>query len=237
MMALGFSFCVMAQSSIDTASVPYDELAKINATTYYSDHISFDAKFSYTFPDTSGSLSTDTLMGTYKLNMDNYYMLMDSVLVIQNAEYRATIQYRDQVMTVEKPINTFKSILQLNVLDSTFQTTHLSGWTYQDTSSYRKLIAQFKSESMFSKYEMLYDTSTYYPIQVNIQVKNYRYDEKAGEFIDSYSTIIVRYSNFQTGAFTDSVFSTDTYFKREDGLFKPLSPFSSYEIIDSYNQE
>lgn len=88
------------------------------------------------------------------------------------------------------------------------------------------------------KYEICFDTATYYARYINYVVKK-------GDYLtpplitqwnlipEGYLSINQSFSNFSPGLFSPSYFLTSRYFTRQNGGFVPVAPYLNFEVINS----
>ena len=219
-----------AQDSTDATT----ELLKLQAVFQNISYTSFDVNYYYEEDDTSGVLR-DTLTGVYKVDKDRFYYMLDSVIQVQNDLYHVTVDKDNKVVYVEKPYFSYTSVLQSNIMDSLFMENYVNQMLVTDSSGYRKITIQFKNEAPYQNYELLYSLNSFQPASIKFTLRKEALQEEGPQL---YARVKIVFSNYQTGAFNDSVFLTNWIFNRENGVFV-LNPetFSTYELANSYDEQ
>ncbi len=168
-------------------------------------HLSFD--IAYYMADVDTVTVRDTIAGTYQISGDKFLMLFDSVASIQNDKYFGTIYHDARMIVLQKPVPVQKQILQVDVMDSMFQNLSMAGLAASDSGSYRKIIISFDSTSIYRNYEVVFHKTTSRPLYVKYSTK-----KELATTSSKKISMEIRFSNYQTGGFDDSVFITKPYF-------------------------
>jgi hypothetical protein len=214
-----------------TASV---ELVKLRMVLTDTAHMSFDALFY--FENVDSITVRDTMHMAYQINKNQYHIVVnDSLEVVQNIFYNLVLYHDRDMAILSKPVNLVKYLFHANLLDGNFNRLFISGLKVSETGSFRKLSYQFKPGCPYEKYEIFYDPATYRINKIQYQMRKDPFSSTPATANDRY-LVNIQFSNYQTGLFNDSVFSTDTYFVRRQGLFQMTTPYSGYELINSLNQ-
>jgi hypothetical protein len=228
-------FLTKAQASPDATT----ELIKMQALFQNISYTSCDITYYYEEFDSAGT-KLDTMSGVYKVDKDRFYFMLDSVEQIQNEFYHTTIDHMTKVVYVEKPYSAFTSVLQANILDSTFLEYNVQDMQVTDSSGFRKVSILFKAEAPYQYYEYVYDLSGLRPAYVRFALKKEHYipEEPLGPEVEQLIKIHIVFSNFQTNAFTDAAFDMSGIFTRQNGSFT-LNPKLAlfYELINTYDQQ
>jgi hypothetical protein len=213
-------------------------MGSVFSTTPY---LSFDAN--YYLKDVDTVTVKDTVISKYKINGDNMYLLMlkDTIESIQNENFSGAIYHSNKTVVVQKPSLLSKQILQIDVMDSVFQYMAMSGMTATDSTGNRIITINFDSSAIYKDFKIAYCVSNGRPIYIVYTLK--KDDASAGARLITpttakYYNMYISFTNYQTGLFTDSVFSTDPYFKvnslTDIQLASGMDP--AYEIINLIDQ-
>ena len=229
LISTGYKGMALYNPPIDTTRL-WRELLKLEAVFRDTTHLGFNATIYLTDVDTE--TIHDTIQMTYKLSKQKYRIEMDSTTIVQNDFYHLTIYDEQDMAVLSRPVGFGLNLFQLNLTDTLFNRLHIERLHATDSAGYRKLSLQFKTESPYTQYEILYDTSNYHVSRIEYDLKK---DPFTPGSTDHYHIKIVC-SGYQTGAFTDSVFSTNGYFIRKEGLYSLLGDYTSYQLINSLNQ-
>ena len=232
-MASAVVFNVTAQKrAYDTTTVKlFDEVEAIQAAYYLTDHISFDANYYY--EDVDSVTVRDSAFASYKMYGDKFRIIFDSMEVVQNDKYFCSIYHDSKIMLVQKPGSMAKQLMQIDVRDTLFQQLAMSGMTAVDSSGYSKIILQLDSDAPYNSYEIVYNKTTFHILYIKYSLKK-DLNIESGKMIN----IFIAFGNYQTGAFTDSVFSTDNLFtvKSSKEILLGSSFSVDYEIINMLEQ-
>jgi len=210
----------------------YRELSQIKRMFSDTNHVSFQTRYVSTYNDAT----SDTIQYQYKVNGDRLLLeSSDSANIIQNEQYNLSVNHAYHRAIVSRPGDIFKYVAQVRITDPSFKRSFVTGMVVTDTGSYRKLSYTFKPASPYRSYDIIYDRVTY-----RIQAIQYRVN-MGGEGSTASSSkmpyyVTILFSNYQTGLFTDSAFSTDGYFIRKQGICNMVAPYTSYQIKNLLNQ-
>lgn len=158
----------------------------------------------------------------------------DSTAIIQNEQCSFTINHSRHEAVVGVPVQVFRYVARVKILDPSFYTSNIVGMTLSDTAGYGKLSYRFKPNSIYRSYDIIYDKNTH-----RIQAIQYSVNLNGGRPVTSGAgmyDVTMTFSNYQTGQFNDSVFSTDAYFIRKQGICNMVAPYTSYTIKNLLNQ-
>ena len=206
-------FILAANSSIaqhraydSTTANILNEIAVIQSVLQQTPYLSFDA--TYVMEDIDSVTVRDTIPAKYKLNGNNMYLIMlkDTIEGIQNENYFASVYHSNKTIVVQKPVAFAKQLFQVDVSDTLFQNMAMSGATASDIGNgARTITILFDSNALYKSYSIIYITSTFRPIAVSYSLK---------KELNPASTKVVNFNlflgNYQTGTFTNAVFSTNS---------------------------
>ena len=223
-----------AQRIYDTTTVNLIwEIAGIQGYHYNTPYLSFDATYYMTDVDTV--TVRDTTVAKYKLNGDsmNILMLNDTIESIQNENYYGTVYHNDSTIVVQKPVPLTRQIFQVDVSDSLFQNMGLKAMTATDSGIYRLIIMNFDSNAVYKSFKMTYCKTTN-----GLTYITYTLRKDPNPNTTNLTSMCIRFSNYQTGQFGSSVFSTDPYFRVNSVSDIRLAPGVSptYEIVNLLEQ-
>ncbi len=114
-------------------------------------------------------------------------------------------------------------------MDTLFQSLAMKGMTYVDSSCDRSIVVQFDSDAIYKNFNIHYCRLSNKIFYITYTLKK---DNVPGS--TKRINLNIQFSNYQTGAFTSSVFSTDPFIaiksSSEIQLAAGMDP--SYEIIN-----
>lgn len=215
---------------LDTSNL-WRELAKLEALFRDTTHLSFNATYYLTDVDTT--TTHDTVAISYKVSNQKYKIVLDSTTIVQNDFYQIALFDEQEVAMLTRPVSFGLNLFHLKLTDPQFSQLYIQSLHATDSSGYRKLSFQFKTGSPYSQYDVVYDTTNYRISRIEYNVKKNIYVPGAPDY---YYHINIAFSGYQTGAFTDSVFSMSNYFTRKQGIYALVAPYTSYQLINSLNQ-
>ncbi|THU30795.1 hypothetical protein FAM09_29790 [Niastella caeni] len=210
----------------------FRELMHVQQVLKDTAHVSFDAEYVITFNDAT----IDTVLYQYKVSGNKVHVTAsDSTEFIQNSLYNLLLQHNRHLAVLYKPVELFKYVLHANLTDPSFHESLVSGMAVADTGGYKKLSYNFKPASPYQQYDIIYDSTTYrmHAIQYSFNL-NGSGAAPSGSKLPFHVTIL--FSNYQTGLFTDSVFSTSAYITWSKGNCTMAAPYAGYQLINSLNQ-
>ena len=233
--------CLLACTIV--ASTPYaqgdttdatTELLKLQAVFENASYVSFNVAYYYEEDDTTG-IKRDTLLGTYRVNKDKYYYILDSVEQIQNEQYLITIDKDNEVIYMQRPYASYASVLQSKLMDSVFRNYYVDSMPVIDSGAYRIIKIQFKPEAVYTDYQMVYDTSGLRPATLKYTIKK---EVSQNPSFQQFIRVKIVFNNFQTGLFDDSIFNIDAIVVRQNGKFviNPTS-YASYSLANMYDEQ
>ncbi len=208
------------------------QMARIGAALKDTAHVGFQVERFTRFNDGT----TETLLCQYKVSGNKVHLLCsDSTEFIQNSLVSLLVSHDQHRAVLDKPVELFTYVLHVSLTDPSFYKTFVTGMAVTDTGGYKKLSHLFKPASPYRGYEILYDSATYriHAIQYSFNITGSG-TTPAGSKMPFQVTM--RFSNYQTGLFTDKVFSTDGYFIRKKGVCSMVPPYTGYQIKNSLNQ-
>ncbi|HEX6426854.1 MAG TPA: hypothetical protein VF008_04175, partial [Niastella sp.] len=178
----------------------------------------------------------DTVHYQYKVSKYKVHrQSSDSTCIIQNDMYNLALNHNWHRAIVSRPVDAFTYVLQVKVTDLSFYQTFVTGRAVADTGGYKKLSYFFKAASPYRTYDIIYDPATY-----RIHAIQYSFNMAGSGSGPANSKmpfqVTILFSNYQTGQFTNSVFSTNAYFMRKHGICNMVAPYTSYQLINSLHQ-
>lgn len=235
-MKLIFSFILItgmylnsdAQRVYDTTTTNImDEIISVQSFLSGTEYLSFSA--TYYMEDSDTTTVKDTLTASYKINGKQYRIIIDSIESIQNDQYVGTIYYKDSLIVVQKPNSLVTKVLQVDVLDTLFQQMAMSSMSASDSGLYRKIIIHFDPGTVYTEYLLVYEKS-------NKNLSYIKYSLRKDLDPDSPKRInmTIKFNQFSTVTFNDSVFSTDIFFKVDNSSeLKPVgNSTTGFEIVN-----
>jgi hypothetical protein len=210
------------------------EMARLQQVLHDTTHLSFTAMFC--FEQADSATVRDTMHLSYQVSKYRFRIVAnDSLEAVQNDFYNLALYHDRDMAVLSRPLDLVKYMFNANITDTVFYRSYINKVTVADTGSYRKLSYQFKPGSPFEKYEILYDPASYHIYRIQYQIKKHPF--AAGPPLSNYRYYAnIWFNNYQTGAFSDQVFSTDPYFIRRQGSYNMVAPYTHYELINSLNQ-
>jgi hypothetical protein len=207
------------------------ELIKLMKMFSDTPHVSFQVQLVTTYKDSTSR----TVFYQYKVGGSKMALTgSDSTGIIQNEQYGFKINHARHEGIVTVPVDVFNYVARVKLLDNKFYTSYVAGMALSDTAGYKKLSFRFKPASTYRSYDIVYDKTTrrIQFIQYSVNLNGARVSATGAGMYE----VTMTFSNYQTGQFNDSVFSTDGYFIRKQGICNMVAPYTSYTIKNLLNQ-
>jgi hypothetical protein len=176
------------------------------------------------------SYSSDTIHGQYRLSDGRYWILLDSVIeYVQGYNYSLAVYHEDSMITVGKP-SVQNPVLQLGVLDSSFEQAHVINKTIFEwnDSVTRVFKLEFSPEAPYSGYEIQYNKNTHEISTITYYLKN-GYQQSGGSM--STAKITMNIFNYNTTPFSPNYFLEEKFITRNAQGFTTRNAFSGFQII------
>ena len=208
------------------------ELMNIKRTLQDTIHKSFEATYVNAYNDGT----SNTIHYQYRVCGNRMHVVSDdSSEFIQSGLYNLRLRHNRQQAILSPPVDIFKYILQVDVMGASFNSSFVSGMAVADTGGYKKLSYLFKPASPYRQYDIIYDKTSYL-----IQAIQYSFNTTGAVAAPAGSkmpfTVTISFGNYQAAGFTDSAFSTDSYFTWSKGKAGMVAPYTSYQLINTLNR-
>ncbi len=216
-------------------NIPY-ESAKIQLAYKNPAYLSFNVKYTYAY-ETTPTTILDSSTGSFKISGTYYWGSIDSTEFMQNSSYSIMAYKPGKLMNINNPATVYPQIANFSTLDSLLGK---SGYTSSLTNSgANKLITLTFSDpnNPYKNFKVYYDstsnlvTQISYTIRENFLSYDDNYNQSASGSSSPYVIVKADYINYQTTAFSNTVFLTSNYFVITGGVYYPQSPYSAYEVF------
>lgn len=227
-MGMFFLHTVNAQRVYDTTTTNIMlEISQVQAYLQTSTDLGFNAV--YYFEDFDGEVSHyDTMQASYLINENKYHILLDSVETIQNDKYLVSVYTNDSLVVVQDPVEPTRQILQVDVMDSTFQQLALSSMTAADSGSFRKILLHFDEDALYKNYELVYNSNSYQILYIKYSLRK-DFDVEIQRSIN----LFIQFSGFINEMPVGDPFSTDPYMRViNSNEIKTGSLTMNYEVVN-----
>lgn len=186
--------------------------------------LSFDVDFSWKI--NSSSFEKETRH--FQHHNDQYFIQLPTRKKVQNYSCRFSVDTSSKVISIEPRRSFFSSFMFFDFDNSMVWERHILRTYTVDTGSLRKLVVEFKNESPWGVYTVVYDPLDFLPKQIRYTMKQFN---GAGQRVDD--EYVCDFKNYQTTAFDEAVFSNEPYFKRVDGVPVLTDAFRNYFLNNS----
>jgi hypothetical protein len=198
--------------------IPANAVAKLTMSYSFSEHN----------PDSVSQ--TDSMSASLQMLEGKFVLKMKDVVQVQDESSNVTIYPSDAIMYVQRRVDIRKTIFRFDLLDSLLVSKSIEQVVASEAGKQRKINFQFISESPFIELSIIYDTATYHLRSIKYSTKNT--GSEAG-----FSQMSIAYSPVSLSANPDvNLFLTSSYFKRQNGLLKPIAPYENFELINSFDE-
>ncbi|MCW3094075.1 MAG: hypothetical protein JWP81_5144 [Ferruginibacter sp.] len=227
------AFTTSAQKRFyDTTTIKlFDDIEAIQSAYNSTGHISFNA--TYYYEDRDSIVVRDTALASYKIYGDKFRIVFDSTEFVQSDQYNCTMYHDNRTIVIQQPVSMPKEVMQINVMDTVFQQLEMSKMTSIDSSGFRKISLQLDANALYKSYVITFNKSTYQILYIQYALK-----KDLNILSEKEIKVFISFNNYQTGAFSDSVFLTDPLFivkSSKEILPGPALP-PDYEIINMLDQ-
>jgi hypothetical protein len=169
----------------------------------------------------SPDFSTETRH--YHIHNGQYSIQKSFGRSIQNYSSRFTVDTISKVVSIAERNNVLTAIMLFDFDNNQLWERHVQRVYTADSGSLRKLVIEFKPESPWEKYSVVYDPVDFLPKQIRYSMKQLN---GAGQRADD--VYVCDFKNYQTTAFDESVFSNEPYFTRVNGKPTLTETYSNY---------
>lgn len=206
---------------------------KITEVYQTAKYLSFDVKYTYARERTP-TVVEDSLFVHFKMHDQKYQGTMDNMVFMKNDSVQVAVFLPEQMMTLSLPSEYNEMMLPITQWDSFFTKNNFVS-TQEADGGYSKITVDYSNltENPMKKFEMWYDPATYRVYRIRYKIDETTVDGAlVNEGILSGEAMVVeiRFSNYQTGAFTDSVFNSRNYYSKEGSVYTAATPYSGYEV-------
>lgn len=216
-------------------NLPY-ESAKIQLAYKNPAYLSFNIKYTYAY-ETTPTTILDSSVGSFKISGSYYWGSIDSTEFMQNNSYSIMAYKPGKLMNINNPTTVYPQVANFSALDSL-----LGGSVYTSSltnSGANKLITLTFSDptNPYKNFKVYYDstsnlvTQISYTIRENFLSYEENYNESASGSSSQYVIVKADYTNYQTTAFSNTIFLTSNYFGLSGGVYYPQSPYTAYEVF------
>lgn len=212
------------------------ESEKIQLAYKTPSHLSFDLKYTYAF-ETEPTVILDSSLGTFKISGNHYWGVIDSAEFMQNDSFAIVVYKPGRLINVSNPKGLYPQAAGFAALDSLLGK---DGYTSSLTrSGHNKVMVLTFSDplSPYKEFNVSYDSVSYQVSEVAYIIKEEYMtgDGFTGEHNNNspgkYLQVKAVYKNYDTTAFSSSVFDAANYFTVSNGSYRPLPPYSEYEVF------
>lgn len=199
------------------------ELIRMAEVYHSTPHLSFDMQITYS-DSASYPAPLEQLNGQYKLQEGRFWMVLDSMEMVQGPNYHLAVYHDAKTILVSPRQPTYFNLLQLPVLDSLFYENMVDSMSVTNlTDSTRKFEMHFKSTSPYSYYEIIYNFQTY-------MITSVHYHQPGDEETEGYVEITVEFSNYSTAPVNDQYLQESKFIFRDGNEFYVQPAYTGYSV-------
>jgi hypothetical protein len=204
----------------------FDEIEAIQASISMADRFSFNA--TYYMQDVDTVTVLDTAIALFQVNGNSFRMTIDSMESVQNDKVFTTVYKDSKTIVVQKPVNIYKQLMQVDIHDPVFQQLAMSGMTAVDSGALRRINILFDADAMYTNYQLVYDTATHIVLNIKYSVRK-DLNPASAKRVNMH----IVFSNPQQGAFDNTVFLTDRFFKQYSSAdIRVAAGYTDFEVIN-----
>jgi hypothetical protein len=200
-------------------------------------YLSFDVRYTYAAETDPGTV-LDSSMGTFKISGTYYWGLIDSTEYMQNSSYSVVLYKPEKLMRVSNPSTMYPEIANFSAFDSLVGKNNYST-TQSASGSDKSVLLTFTNTAdyPYKSFKISYDSITHFVKQIVYVIREDfndfadSYNRKATGNTSPYMIIKADYSNYQTSAFSNTIFNTGNYFLLNGNTYSPQPPYGNYEVF------
>lgn len=176
----------------------------------------------------------DSLSGKFKLHHSNYWYELDSTETIANERMVVMLFKADDVMMLNKPSNSIRTLNPVALLDSLLLSDSSVDVSMQSGATTKKITLVLPQGSRFKKLEYFINNQSGFVTKATcLAAAEQMYEDALQSFVvgKSFAYIEIRMSNYTTGGFGLGQFDTDKYYQKQGGTYTVKPAFSRYKIF------
>jgi len=225
----------ITQSATAQVNIPF-ESAKIQQAYKNPAYLSFNIKYTYAY-ETAPATILDSSTGSFKISGTYYWGSIDSTEFMQNSSYSVIAYKPGKLMNINNPTTMYPQVANFSALDSLLGK---SGYTSTLTNSgANKLITLTFTDpnNPYKNFKVYYDstsnlvTQVFYTIREEFLAYEDNYNESSSGSSSPYIIVKADYTNYQTTAFSNTIFMASNYFVITGGVYYPQAPYTGYEVF------
>jgi hypothetical protein len=239
LLAFGMAVAAQAQQKVyDSVTVSlFKEMEAVQAMYGGGNRLSFTATYYmedvHVDVEVGNTVVRDTSVGQYKMFGNKLYMTMDSLEAVQNDKVFATLYHDNRTAVLQKPAAAHQQVLQVDVNSPVFQQLAMKAMAVADSGSFRKLTMQFDSLSLYTHYEVVYDTASRLVTHVNYSMR-----KMLDPQVEDRVHMRIVFSNYQVNVFDETVFDHSRFFT----LYGPKDirlkqTYEDYEVVNLMEED
>jgi hypothetical protein len=214
------------------------ESTKIQEAFKHPAFLSFDMKYTYAF-EAEPSVMLDSSIGSFKISGNRYWGTIDSAEFMQNDSFALVVYKPGKLINVNKPKGLYPQVTGFAMLDSL---VGRNGYTYSfgRQGKNRVITLLFPDKhSPYKKFSVSYDSVSYLVTGMDYIIRE---EYLTGEALSSdpavnpagrFMQVKIAFSNYQTIAFSSSVFDAGNYFIIRSGLYTASPSYEDYQVFIS----
>ncbi len=221
---------VGAQSNLEAES------AKIQEAYKNPSYLSFDLQYTFA-AETTPTVIDDSINGTFKISGNYYWGTLDSLEYMQNSSYAIFLYKSNKILNVNNPTISYPQGANFSLMDSLIGKNNYST-SLSDSASVKILTMTFSDPDFpYKNFSVYYDSTSYlinkvcYVIKEDFYDTQDSYNQSVGSNASDYIVVTIKYFNYSTSAFSNTVFNTGNYFIIYNGDYIPQPPFTDYEVF------
>lgn len=224
-MAFFFGIILTASGQSVPEGAESQEVIRIAEAFRLHPYLSFNVQFAYS-DSATWPVPSEQITGRYKMKEGLYWAELDSTEILQGYNYNIAVYHDLKFIMIAKPSPLNSVVLQVAVLDSVFEENFVDSMHVTEINdSTRKLDIEFKPESPYAYYEVVYDLRSY-------MIHSIKFHQRGlGEDYPNYGVIEVFFSNYSTAVISDDYFRESKFIFKDGSTFHPQTAYNTYEIM------
>jgi hypothetical protein len=226
-----------ASQQVKAQQDPVELLVKLNTYLEKTPNLNFNLIYYYEEDDTSG-VTRDTMSGVSRNNLGRTWMQIDGMKKINNEYYFVLMDTVNKELFISNPQPLTKQYTNSDLTDTTFLSYYVQSISARDSSIFTIVDFVFKETAPYYHYQLIYKNTTLEPVSISYSMKKDDPNTNGaplpgpGGAAQYGIRLKVVFSNFNSNAVSDSLFTTKQYFIRQNGVFVLQPGYTDYQLVD-----
>lgn len=197
-------------------------------------NLSFDINYRYA-NDLQPGAFLDSLSGSFRISGKNYWYVLDNTEAIGDSQYLIMLFKEDKIMYLTKPSSLTLMQNPLSLIDSYLVNKPDIKYSISSQKKEKKISLDFGDNGKYRRIEYSIDMASGFMTKMTCVVRaSEMYDESVKSQVDDASVYVqveAVFKNYRENAFTEGLFNTAKYFKKDGEEYIALPPYETYKVF------